>query len=133
MVERAAVPRWFLGVSVLLLLWSFIGVAAFVAELNSADPAVRALPGWFVLVFALAVFPALLGALAMLARRRWAEPLALLSLAGIVAQFGYVLGVTDIIARQGLASAATLPAVIFAVALAQWRLAALGRRRGWLG
>jgi len=135
-------PRWYFWAGIALFIWSLAGIAAFVAHLSvdaatlakmPADDAAgfRALPGWFVYAFALATIPAVLGAVALLARRGWAVPLYALALIGALIQFGYVLGLTDLLARKG-ASAGVLPAVIVALAIFSLWLARRGVARGWL-
>lgn len=137
-------PRSFWIISALLLLWAAAGVFAFYMHVT-LDPAKQpdmtaydrryftALPVWFSSIFALAVLPALAGAVALLLRSRIARPLFLLSLLGVIIQFGYVFGGTDLIAVKGAMATVPFPLVIFVLAVVQVWVSGVFIRRGWLG
>lgn len=135
---------WFWIVSIILLLWAAAGMfalyahfaidAAALAAMSAYDRAYYlALPGWFGFAFALATLPALAGAIAVLMRSIRAYPLYILSLIGVIIQFGYVLGATDLIAVKGFLTAAGFPLFILAMCLVQLWFTRLAIRRGWLG
>ena len=54
------------------------------------------IPAWATAAFAFAVFGGLLGALAMLLRKKWATPLFIISLLGILVQMTYSFFVSDV-------------------------------------
>ncbi|HEU0044368.1 hypothetical protein [Sphingomonas sp.] len=140
---RATPPVWFWVVAALLLLWGLAGIASFWMHLtyNPDDPAnaaydrqlYRSLPGWLNWVYAVAVGGGLLGAAALLMRHRAAVPLTIASLIAIVIQFGWTLGMTDLIAAKGFATAAGFPIFIFAMGLLGAWTARTARARGWIG
>lgn len=143
-VMRTAVPAWFRVLALVLLLWNLFGGYVCVQQLRlgadamgPADAYQRALfarlPGWYIWNFVFAEVTGIGGALALLARRRLALPLFVLSLLGVVVQFGWLLTATDIIAHEGFATAAGLPIVIFVVCLVQVWVARLAAQRGWIG
>jgi hypothetical protein len=136
-------PTWFRVVAVLLLLWGAAGIFAFYVHVTTDAAALAALtdydrqsylalPDWYNAVFALAVWPALLGSLALLLRSRFARPLYLLSLVGVIVQFGWVFGATDLMAVKGVAATVPFPFVIFLLAVVQVWLAGIAIKRGWL-
>lgn len=140
MNEAASVPRSFWIVAILLLLWALMGDFAYVSQASRAVPMdaydaalFDAMPGWVWGAYALAVWVGTAGAIALLLRRKIAAALFAVSLIAVVVQFGYTLGMTDLIAVKGLATAAGFPLVIFAIGLFQlwWarRCAAQGRLR----
>ncbi|MCW3836279.1 hypothetical protein ACFQ1E_11370 [Sphingomonas canadensis] len=140
---RPSPPRWFVAVAAALLLWGMTGCMMFYLHIAfgpAMDPQATdwdrayyaALPGWFTPVYAVAVVGALLGSLALLLRSRWAVPLYVLSLAGVVIQFGYVLLGTGLIAHKGAMTVVPLPLVIVAVAGFQLWLARRAAARGWI-
>jgi len=105
-------PTWFWVVAVILLLWSMAGLAALYGHMSIDAKALaamsdydrtyfKALPLWFAYDFALATITAFVGAVCLLARRAIAMPLYLFSLIGVLIQFGWMLGATDIIAVKG--------------------------------
>lgn len=140
---RQQPPGWFWVVAALLLLWALAGCAAYYFHMAVDAKALAAmspydrtyfqnLPGWFGYVFALAVLPALAGAVALLMRSKLARPFYLVSLIGVIVQFGWVLGATDLIAVKGIVTAAGFPLVIFVLAVVQVWFSTVARRRGWL-
>jgi hypothetical protein len=140
MIESVKPPRWFWVVSGLLLVWglagcvAFYGHVAFGAELGETEwekAYFAALPAWFNWDYALAVGGGLLGSAAMLARSRLAQLFYIASLIGVVIQFGYVFGATDMIAHKG-ALTTLFPAFILAVALFQIWFARRAAASGWI-
>lgn len=133
------VPRSFWIVAGLLLGWSLIGDAAYLAqttadlnELAKTDPdtarAFAEMPDWAWSAYAIAVWVGTLGAIALLLRRRIAVPLFAVSLAGVLVQFGWSFFGSDIIAAKG-PSAAAFPLFIIAVAgFALWYAYAKARQ-----
>jgi len=128
--------------AVAILLWNLIGDAAYLAQvtadpakLAASDPvtaqAFAAMPTWAWAAYAIAVWLGTAGAVALLLGRRIATVLFALSVAGVVAQFGWSFLVFGLIARKGAATA-LFPLVIFAVGLAQLAYARLKARQGML-
>lgn len=135
-------PAWFTAVAAVLLLWSIAGVASFAAHVLAGEKLAaeqgawdlafyRALPGWFAWDYAVATLAALAAAVALLLRSRHAVALSLLSLAGIVLQFGFVFLGTDLLAHKGAAATVPFPVFIAAMGGVQLALARLAVRRGW--
>ena len=122
-------PRFFVAIGIALLLWNLMGVAAFIMQYNAdltelarTDPttaqAFAAMPGWLWAVYAVAVVAGTLGAVALLMKKAVAATLFLVSLIGVIVQFGYTFLGTDLLAIKGAASAA-FPALIIVIALIQ--------------
>lgn len=141
--DRQKAPLWFWVAVVLLLLWEAAGIFAFYAHVSIDAAALAAmppydrqlylaLPAWYNWVFAFAVWPALLGSLAMLLRSRFARPLFIVSLIGVIIQFGWLFGGTDLIAVKGALATVPFPFVIFLLAVVQVWLAGIAIKRGWL-
>lgn len=137
-------PGWFITVAVVLLLWAIAGVAsfaghAFVGERMAAQQGAwdlayyRALPAWFAWDYALATLAALAGAIALLMRSRHAVVLYVVSLVGVVIQFGYVFLGTDLLAHKGAATTLPFPAFIAIMGAVQIAVARVAARRGWIG
>lgn len=133
-------PVWFWVVSGILLLWGIAGCGALyghivygpnMGETQWERDYFASLPGWFNYDYALAVGGGLLGSAAMLARSRFAKLLYILSLIGVVIQFGYVFGATDLVAHKGMMTT-IFPAVIFAIAVFQIWFASTAEKNGWI-
>ena len=136
-------PVWFVAVAVILLLWAVAGVASFgahvfVGEKMAAEQGAwdldyyRALPAWFAWDYALATLAALAGAIALLVRSRHAVMLYVLSLIGVVIQFGYVFVGTDLLAHKGAAATVPFPVFIALMGCVQIVLARFAAKRGWV-
>jgi hypothetical protein len=130
-------------VAILLLLWGLAGCFSLylhIAYGSAMDPKATewdrsyyaALPGWFVYVYGIAVGAGLLGSLALLKRSRNANLLYVLSLIAVVVQFGYVFGLTDLIAHKGAAATVPFPGVIAVIAIFQIWFAGYATKRGWV-
>ncbi len=139
MNSRTAVPRGFWVVGIVLLLWAAIGDTSYLAQVTRSVPmdaetarAFDAMPEWLWAVFAVAVWSGTAGAVLLLARRRLAAALFALSLAAVIVQFGYTLGMTDIVAVKGVKEAAGVPLVIFAIGAFQLWWAWACAQRGYL-
>jgi len=91
----------------------------------------QAMPAWIWSAYALAVWVGLSGALLLLMRQSWARPAFIVSLAGIVVEFGWVFLRTPILSAAG-PSAAILPAAIFIVGIFLIWFSGLAIGRGWL-
>lgn len=83
------------------------------------------------MAFAIATIGGVLGSLGLLLRKRWALPLLLLPLLGIVVQFGAVYALTPDWALSGIGGA-MLPLCIGLFALFLWWYARRAATRGWL-
>ena len=136
-------PVWFVVVAIILLLWAVAGVGSFMAhvvvgEKMAAEKGAwdieyyRALPAWFAWDYGLATLTALAGAIALLMRSRQAMMLYVLSLVGVVIQFGYVFVGTDLLAHKGAAATVPFPMFIALMAGVQIVLARFAAKRGWV-
>ena len=135
-------PKWFLPVAVLALIWNLLGCAAYlsdvmltpdaVAEMSPEQQALYAArPAWAVGATAVAVWFGALGSLALILRRRWALPVLVASLAGVIAQDVHLFILSDGIAQAGPV-AAVLQGVVLVAAIALVWLARVAAARGWL-
>lgn len=135
-------PGWFMPVVVVALLWNLLGCAAFAmdammapADVAKLDPAQQALyaarPAWTLVATAVAVIGGALGCIGLLMRRRWALPLLVLSLLGVIVQDIALFVLVDGATLAGPV-AVVLQAVVLAVAIGLVLLARTAIRRGWV-
>lgn len=122
-------PRYFIVIAIVLLLWNLMGLAAFamqytadLTELAKSDPvtaqAFAAMPAWVWIAYAIAVGAGTLGAVLLLMKKAAAASLFLLSLIAVVVQFGYTFLGTDLLALKG-PSVIAFPAFIMVMAVVQ--------------
>lgn len=135
-------PRWFFVVAVVALVWNLLGCLAFAMDLSLSPADVarmseaqrtlyEARPAWAVASTAIAVLGGALGCVGLLLRRKWALPLFVASLAGILVQDFGLFVLIDGASLAGPA-AVVLQGLVLLIAIG---LIALGRKaaaRGWL-
>ena len=135
-------PAWFKIVAVVALLWNLLGCIAFfsdlrlspddLAQLPEAQQALYAArPGWAVAATGVAVFGGVIGCIGLLLRRRWAFPILVLSLAGIVVQDFGLFVLADGASLAGPV-AVVMQGIVLAVGIGLVLLSRKGIARGWL-
>jgi len=134
-------PAWFRIVAVLAVLWNCLGVWGYLAKVGVAPnmmemtadeiALVASMPTWATAGYALAVFGGLLGSLGLLLGKAWARLLLILSLLGMLVQFGWWLLMSGAMEQMG-ASSAAMPAVVVLIGVLLLWLANMGIKRGWL-
>ena len=135
-------PTWFKVVAVLALLWNLLGCFAFFSDLRLSPEDLAKMPeaqqalyaardGWAVAATAVALFGGALGSIGLLLRKKWAFPVFVLSLLGILVQdFGlFVLADGASLGGPGVV---VMQAVVLAVGIGLVLLSRKGIARGWL-
>lgn len=136
------VPKWFKPVAVVALLWNLIGCVAYLSDVTTTPEAVAQMPPaqqavynsrptWAVAATAVAVWGGALGCIGLFLRKRWARPVLVASLAGVVVQDIAIFLLTDAAAITGSA-AYVLQTLVLAIAIALVMLARKASERGWL-
>lgn len=135
-------PKWFVPVAVTALVWNLLGCAAYlsdvmltaedVAQMSAAQQAMYAArPSWSVAATAIAVWVGAAGCVFLAFRKRWASPLLIVSLAGVVAQDVWLFVLSDAAAQAG-APAYAVQGLVLLVAIGLVMLARRAAARGWL-
>ena len=143
MMNKVKPPAWFWVVSVLALIWNLLGVLnylaqAFITEEMKADytadqlALIEGRPAWVTAAFAIAVWGGLLGCIALLIRKKWARPLLLISLLGIVAQVGHNLFATNALEIFGPLMGLVIPFILIIIGILLVVIAKLADRKQWL-
>ena len=140
-IVGASPPAWFRIVAVLAVLWNLVGVWTYLSKVGMAPPMMdmtpdeaalaASMPTWATAGFAVAVFAGLLGSLGLLLSKAWARLLLILSLLGMLVQFGWWLLLSGAMERMGNSSAA-MPAIVVLIGVLLVWLANIGVKRGWL-
>ena len=136
----SAPPKWFTPVAILALLWNLLGASAYlmdvtispeaVAKMGDAEQAMYASrPVWFMAAYASAVWFGVAGSIALIWRKRWAQPLFVLSLLGLIAQDIALFSRPEV---RGDLVVIFLQGLVLAIAVSLLLLARKGEREGWL-
>ena len=135
------VPKWFTPVAVLALLWNLLGCFMIAMDAMMPPDAVAALPAdqqaihaarapWMVIGSIVAVAAGALGSLGLVLKRRWATPLLVLSVLGLIVQdLGFVM-----IARTLPIPTAgwIMQGLVLVIAILLVVMARKAARHGWL-
>ena len=135
-------PKWYMPVAIVALLWNLIGCAAYladvtltpedVAKMSAAQQALyNSRPAWAVAATAIAVWGGAAGCVGLILRRRWATPLLIASLAGLIVQDIGLFGMTDVVAQEG-PKVLVLQGLVLLIAIGLVLLARKATARGWL-
>jgi hypothetical protein len=136
-----AIPKWYVPVTILALLWNLLGCAAYLSDvmltpedIARMSPAQQALyaarPAWAVAATATAVWGGAAGCLGLILRKRWAMPLLIVSLAGLIIQDVGLFVLSDAAAQAGPAAIA-LQGLVLLIAIGLVLLARKAAARGW--
>lgn len=135
-------PAWFKVVAVVAVLWNLIGCLAFVSDMRLSPDDIAALPdahqtlykarpGWALAGTAVAVVGGLLGSLGLLFGRKWALPVLIASLFGLLVQDIAMFLLVDGVTLAGPA-AVVLQAMVLVIAIGLVLLGRMAMARGWL-
>lgn len=123
-ITKQKPPFWFWIIAVVGLLWNGLGVNQYLHQAYKTDalkemypdPKIYDMilntPSWVMAAFATAVFFGLLGCLLLLLRKKWAYPMFIISLLGIVAQMIYNIFMSGAMEVYG-PGAVLMPLTIF--------------------
>jgi hypothetical protein len=135
-------PKWFLPVAIAALVWNLLGCAAYlsdvmltpedVAKMTANQQALYAArPAWSVAATAIAVWGGAAGCLGLIVRKRWAMPLLIASLAGVIVQDVSLFGLSRT-AAQIPPVALVLQGLVLVIAIGLVLLARKAAARGWI-
>jgi hypothetical protein len=129
MMGTSQTPAWLRIVGALAVLWNAVGMWSYLGHVGlvpaMAAGAEPAMPTVVTASYAIAVFAAVAGSVGLLLARRWALPLFVASLLGLIVDWGWVFTNAPG-AEKGLGITVLVCAVIFVV------LARFAAGKGWL-
>jgi hypothetical protein len=138
-VSEAHAPKWFRIAAIVAILWNAMGVFMYLSSVGLfGDPmaglsdterrAASSIPAWIMGAFAVGTFAGLIGSIGLLIRKRWAWPLLIVSLIGLLVLESYIVFFSGALEAFGL----TFPILVSAGAVLLAWVATRGRARGWL-
>ncbi|WP_282160678.1 hypothetical protein [Ulvibacterium marinum] len=136
-------PVWFWIVSIVALLWNLMGVLAYLQQAFMTEEALAALseperllletrPAWATAAFALAVWGGLLGCVALLLRKKWARPVLIISLIGILVQMIHSFFISKNLEVYGPGEI-SMPILIILIGVGLVFFARIATRKLWIG
>lgn len=138
--RKSKAPTWFTVGVVLLILWGLAACASLYMHF-AVGPAPDAtdydkqlyadMPTWVNIVYVVSVLSSLFSSIALLMRRTVAVLLSVVSLLGVIVQFGWIFTMTDIIAVKGV-WVTYFPAFVLIVQLVQLWFANIASGKGLL-
>lgn len=134
---------WFWIISIVGLIWNGMGAMNYLAQTSMSDEykaefsadqlaIIEASPAWVTGAFALAVWGGVLGCIALLLRKKWAKPVLLVSLVGIIGQMIYSMFMTNGIEAFGTVQGIVIPVLVILIGIGLYLFAKSGIRKGWL-
>ena len=99
-------PVWFWIISILALLWNLAGAMAYIGQAYMSEEVLSAMseiernlyesqPAWVTAAFAIAVWGGTLACNFLLLRKKWAKPVFIISLIGLLGQLSYNYFLSD--------------------------------------
>ena len=136
-------PVWFWVVGVVALLWNLMGAMAYIGQAYMTDEVKAALPAdqqallenipaWATAAFAIAVWGGVLGCLALLLRKKWARPVLVISLLGILVQMSYSFFMSNALEVYGTAQGMVMPLLIIVIGVVLVLFAKSTQNKGWI-
>ncbi len=135
-------PKWYMPVAVVALLWNLMGCVAYlmdvrltpddIAKMSDAQQAMYAArPAWSIAATAIAVWAGAAGCVGLIMRKRWATPLLVASLVGVICQDVWLFALSGSASQAG-AVGFVLQGLVLVVAVALVVLARKAATRGWI-
>ncbi|PCI46256.1 MAG: hypothetical protein COB49_08790 [Alphaproteobacteria bacterium] len=132
----------FWTISIIALLWYLMDMSAFFMRISMSDEMLLAMPEnqrlqiqniplWVNFVFAFEVFGGTFGCIGLLLRKKWALPLLIISLLGVLAQTTYIYFLSNSIAIMG-GMAIVMPLVAMVIGSGLIIHAKSSISKGWL-
>lgn len=135
-------PTWFWGVSIIMLLWNLMGVAAFTSSMTMSPEAIAALPEkdqayiiatplWANIAFGIAVIGGALGCVGLLLRKSWALPVLIISLVAVLLQMFEAFFLNTAVTNFSTSRLA-MPLTVIIIAGALVWFANMAKGKSWL-
>jgi hypothetical protein len=142
MNDQQTVPKWYMVVASIALVWNLMGIMAFAGTMMMSPEMLAAMPlkerelyestpVWVNIVFALSVFGGALGCILLLLKKSLALPVLIVSLISVLLQMFNAFFLTDSIEVFG-PGGMIMPIMIIIIAIALVWLANNAKSRQWI-
>ena len=141
-INKTSPPVWFWVISVIALLWYLMDMSAFFMRVFMVDDFIKSMPEnqqhlylnmplWVNIVFAGEVFGGAFGCVGLLLRKKWALPLFVVSILGVLSQTFHVYFLSDAISTMGT-PAVVMPLLAIVIGVGMIVLAKSAISKQWL-
>ncbi|MDE3740404.1 hypothetical protein [Maribacter polysaccharolyticus] len=141
--EKVKVPVWYWIVSIIALIWNLLGAMAYLSQAFITDELKATMtaeqvtlmentPAWATAAFAFAVWGGVLGCIGLLVRKKWAKPVFVISLLGILVQMGYSFFMTNAVEVYGPGQGLAMPIVLILIGVGLVWFATSAQKKGWI-
>jgi len=138
--NKPKVAYWI--IAIIALIWNAMGVMAYIGQAYMTDDAKALLPeaqrelyenvpAWATAAFAIAVFGGLIGSLALIMKKKWAIPVFLLSLLGVLVQMVYNFFLSNNMDVYGPVGY-IMPIMVIVIAIFLYMYSKKAKTNGWL-
>ena len=135
-------PKWYLPVATIALIWNLLGCIAYLSDVTKSPDDIAHMSAaqqelyasrtaWSTSATAIAVWCGAAGSLGLIIRRRWAMPLLIASLVGLIVQDVGLFILTNAAAEAGPA-AFVLQGLVLLIAIGLVILIRMSISRGWI-
>jgi hypothetical protein len=142
MTDKVESPKWFLGVTIVALIWNLLGLMAFISHMTMTPEMLNELsipeqnlykniPMWATSAFAIAVIAGTLGSLLLILKSKAAKLLLIASSLGVIVQNVHSFFVIDSMAVYG-ATSVIMPIFVFIITIALILLANKAEQNSWI-
>lgn len=139
---QASVPRWFLVIAIVALLWNLMGCMILLSEVFAKEAMMetfteeqkewsRSTPTWIYVVFAISVGTGVAASIFLLMRKKLAVPVFAVSFVAVVIQMVYTMLIAGGLEVMG-PSGAIMPALVVFLSIVWLVFALSAGRKGWL-
>lgn len=141
-LDKPSVPFWFWLISSIALLWYLMDMSAFFMRVLITNETLLAMsenqrlhiqniPSWVNFVFAFEVFGGVFGSIGLLLKKKWALPLFIASILGVLSQTFHIYVLSDAISTVGM-PAIVMPLVAISIGVGMIVFAKSAISKHWL-
>ena len=142
-IQKAKTPTWYWVLSIIFLLWNFMGILSFFAHTFITEEALTALPAnerelygdyplWTTIVFAVAVFGGTIGCIGLLMKKKWSKTAFIISILAIIPQMVHNVFFTKSMDVYGPGQAATMPVMVLVLGFVLIWFSGFAIKKNWL-
>ena len=143
MESKPTIPTMFWVISIIALVWNFMGVSGFVAHMMTTPEMIAAMPlperelyeaypFWTQITYGIGTIGGILGSIALVMKKAWAVPIFLASFIAVMINMPFGMFATNSIEIMGVFGGIVFPVIIMAIAAFLWYYSKKAKDNNWL-